>query len=83
MTAAGSNGRNRRPLSNCVGGVLGCVRGRSPAFMGAWSVHSGGLVVSPQRTRTVVNETETETAASGRSSWMFRITPTNMCSGSH
>lgn len=50
-------------LSNSGVGVLGCVRGRSFAFMGGRSVCRNGPLVSPERPRTVVNETETETVA--------------------
>jgi hypothetical protein len=43
--------------------VVGCVPGRSAAFMGGWSVRRNGPLVSPERPRTVLNETETETVA--------------------
>lgn len=48
-------------LSNCGGGVVRNVRGRSPAFMGGQS--SGRLPppVLSERPRTALNETETET----------------------
>jgi hypothetical protein len=50
-------------LSNCGGGVVGCVQGRSPAFTYGWSPMPGGLRVSLERPCTGLTETETEKVA--------------------
>jgi hypothetical protein len=36
-------------LFNCVGGVVGCVQGCSPAFMGGWPPGCDPLQVSAER----------------------------------
>lgn len=39
----------RNTLSNCVGGVMGCVRGCSPAFIGGWQLSERGALDSSER----------------------------------
>jgi hypothetical protein len=55
-------------LSNCVGGGMGCVQGRSLGFTDGSPIGCTRLLVSSERPRTGLNKTETETE--GITSWL-------------